>query len=189
MIILLHRNLIAFLLQNRSLLHRSKSFYFIAAGLLLLHRNPNAKSFNLIAAGILLHQVLTCYPPYWSASILLWNIDFECSYVNSSFLSLVISLTDESWAASVNSHLSRLSHQIPITDPQIPIPFTESQITIPNCRIKVHWTLNLNLVKRKYGLLKLSRHESKLSLVYLPPTKNANRYWFYFSVLFLKLCS
>jgi hypothetical protein len=87
--------------------------------------------------------------------------------VNSSFLSVVISLTDESWAASVNSHLSRLSHQIPITEPQIPIPFTESQITIPNCRIKAHWTLNLNLVKRKYGLLKLSRHKWKLSLVFV----------------------
>ncbi|WJX77401.1 hypothetical protein P8452_60716 [Trifolium repens] len=80
MIILLHRNLIAFLLQNRSLLHRSKSFYFIAAGLLLLHRNPNAKSFNLIAAGILLHQFPLYFTNYTVGSLTVFSTLFGYSF-------------------------------------------------------------------------------------------------------------
>jgi hypothetical protein len=68
------------------------------------------------------------------------------------------------WIAnlSVNSHLSRLSRQIPI-------PFTESQIPIPNCRIKARWILKSVKHYTNWSSLSVT-NRSALSFP-LPPTE------------------
>jgi hypothetical protein len=117
-----------------------------------LSRTLNYRAIALIHSIDLLHSLLT--------ELVANPRPLELVLSLSSSLEIIISLTHESRTlASIDW----------LTEPQIQIPFTESQIPIPNCRIKARWILKSVKHYTNWSSLSVT-NRSALSFP-LPPTE------------------